>query len=281
LERSGAQRLEVTGALQTGETWVAARQGRVYTRLWNGNRAKAAAPIVLLHDSLGCVELWRDFPARLAGATGRSVVAYDRVGFGRSDPSPELLAKTFVRDEAQSTFKSVIDALKIGRFIAFGHSVGGGMAVEIAARFPAACAALITESAQAFVESRTVEGIEQARRDFSRPGQLERLQKYHGDKARWVLDAWIDTWLSPAFSDWSLDAPLRQVMCPLLAIHGDQDEFGSVENPRRIVSGARGPAAQHVIPGCGHVPHREMPDAVLGIVSAWLEQVRPQEALGA
>jgi pimeloyl-ACP methyl ester carboxylesterase len=270
----------VTGAVRTDETWVETRRGRVYTRTWRVDKPEVAAPVVLLHDSLGCVELWRDFPQRLAVATGRSVVAYDRIGFGKSDPSPDLPARSFVRDEAQSTFKSVIDALQIGRFIAFGHSVGGGMAVEIAARLPSACAALITESAQAFVEPRTVEGIRQAQRDFSRPGQLERLQKYHGDKTRWVLSAWIDTWLSPAFSDWSLDEALRQVTCPLLAIHGEQDEFGSVEHPRRIASGARGSATQHVISGCGHVPHREMPDAVLGFVSAWLEQVPQREAHG-
>ena len=114
----------------------------------------AGAPIVLMHDSLGCVELWRDFPEQLARETGRSVIAYDRLGFGRSDPNARRLRRppASVEAEAREGFRQLREALGIGPFVAFGHSVGGGMAICCAGVYESDCQALITESAQAFAE---------------------------------------------------------------------------------------------------------------------------------
>lgn len=252
---------------------VPAEGGRLFARRWVPAASDAAGvPIVLLHDSLGCVELWRDFPLQLAGATGRTVIAYDRLGFGRSDPHGGRLGVDFVDREAHEGFRSVLAALNVERFAAFGHSVGGGMAIACAAASVDTCQALITESAQVFAEDRTLEGIAQARVSFAQPGQLDRLKKYHGEKAAWVLSAWIDTWLSPGFADWTLDAQLRKVTCPALALHGDSDEYGSTVHPDRIEQLA---GAQRVIfTNCGHVPHREQPERVLDTVSGWLAGAR-------
>lgn len=254
------------------ESRISTSMGEVCSKTWIGAASRAAnsAPIFLLHDSLGCVELWRKFPERLAAELGRTVVAYDRIGFGKSAPHPEKLASTFVHDEATSTFKAVADYFGIERFVVFGHSVGGGMAVEIASQFPLACEALITESAQAFVEDRTLKALEMAKLDFMRPGQIDRLKKYHGDKAEWVLSAWIDTWLSPEFAGWSLDQPAQKVTIPLLAIHGENDEYGSSEHPFRIASQVKGPSTVRMLSRCGHVPHKEVPEAVLSMVSRLL-----------
>lgn len=257
------------------ERLIHTEHGRLYAKHWR-NAAAAQddrAPVVLLHDSLGCVELWRDFPQRLAAATGRDVVAYDRLGFGRSDPHPGKLGRGFIETEADGGFRALIERLETGKFIAFGHSVGGGMAIGCAARWRAACQALITESAQAFVEDRTVHGIRTARSAFAEPGQLDRLKKYHGDKAAWVLSAWTDTWLADEFADWNLDDVLRQVHCPTLAIHGDQDEYGSVAHPQRIAEHSTGPATLRILDGCGHVPHKEGAETVLADVAAWLRSV--------
>src|SRR5690606_14391332 len=111
---------------------------------------------------------------------------------------------------------------------------GGGMAVNCAARFPGDCIAVITESAQAFVEDRTVQGIEEARELFKDPAQVDRLKKYHADKTQWVLDAWINSWLDPAFASWSLEPVLPHMTCPALVIHGVQDEYGSTRHPELI-----------------------------------------------
>ena len=248
--------------------------GGLHVRRWRVEGAAAASgrmtPIMLLHDSLGCVTLWRDFPAQLAQATGRAVIAYDRLGFGQSDPHPGRLSPSFVVDEAHDDFRRVREVLGVDRFIAFGHSVGGGMAVACAAAYPQACVALITESAQAFVEDRTLAGIRAARDGFAQAGQIERLARYHGDKTPWVLSAWIDTWLAPDFADWSLDEILPQVTCPTLVVHGSEDEFGSAQHPRCIAAGVGGPSTLQLLDGVGHVPHREQPERMLVLFAEWL-----------
>lgn len=259
-------------AVATKDHWIATEQGRLFARVWvpPDLRRDRDAPLLLFHDSLGCVELWRDFPEQLAVATHRRVVAYDRLGFGRSNPYPGALPMTFIRDEGATGVPRLLEALGVDEIIAFGHSVGGGMAIATAARWPERCVAVVTESAQTYVEDRTRAGLLAARVEFARPGQLERLARYHGAKARWVLDAWIETWLSSAFADWSLDEDLRAVRCPALALHGDQDEYGSVEHPERIARLTQGPARAVILEGCGHVPHREQPARVLGEVKRFL-----------
>lgn len=257
--------------VEAREFWIATPAGRLFAKRWDPVAADGAdvAPLVLLHDSLGCVELWRDLPQRLALATARPVVAYDRLGFGRSDPHPGRLGADFIRNEARAGFTEVKAALGSQRFSVFGHSVGGGMAVGIAATYPAQCEAIVTVSAQAFIEDRTVAGIRAAQQAFAEPGQVDRLRRYHGDKAPWVLSAWIDTWLAPGFAGWSLDSELPQVRCPNLVLHGRRDEFGSVRHPEQIAELSAGPSTLH-IGDWGHIPYREEPDVVVRLVAAWL-----------
>jgi pimeloyl-ACP methyl ester carboxylesterase len=258
----------------TTDHWIETAHGRAFARRWQpAGLTSARAPVVLLHDSLGCVALWRDFPAALAQTLGRAVIAYDRPGFGASDARRDALAPDFVETEAIGAFRALREQLGFDGFIAFGHSVGGGMAVGCAAAFPDACRALVTEAAQAFVETRTLDGIRDAERGFAEPGQLDRLARHHGEQAAWVLRAWIDTWCSPAFRTWSLDALLPRVRCPVLAIHGEQDEYGSLRHPERIAALAGGPVSVLRLHNCGHVPHRERREDVLAAVAAFLRGI--------
>lgn len=255
------------------EILIPTASGRIYAKRWPGaSQPDRAAPVILLHDSLGSVDLWRDFPAKLAAATGRDVIAYDRLGFGKSDPHPGRLEADFVGAEAHDAFTALANHFQLPRFVLFGHSVGGGMSVSIAAAFPGRCAAIITESAQEFVEDRTLEGIRVAGEQFKDPAQLDRLKRYHGDKAQWVLDAWVLTWQSAAFALWNLDDTLPRVTAPLLAIHGENDEYGSMRHPEKLVALAGGPSAMKPLAGCGHVPHREREDVVLDAVREFLNQ---------
>jgi len=252
--------------------WITTERGKLFAKAWmpSDPQPVTEAAILLFHDSLGCVELWRDFPEQLALATRRTVVAYDRLGFGRSAVHPGPLPLTFIRDEAETVVPLLRETLGLDTFVSFGHSVGGAMAVATAARWPERAAAVITESAQSFVEERTLAGLRAARVEFQQPGQLERLARYHGAKARWVLDAWLETWLNPAFAGWRLDDDLRGVHSPTRALHGDQDEYGSVEHPERITRLTGGPARAVILNGCGHVPHREQPTRVLSEVTRFL-----------
>jgi pimeloyl-ACP methyl ester carboxylesterase len=233
-------------------------RGRLFARQWHPAEAvDTLPPIVMFHDSLGCVDLWRGFPAALCEATSRRVVAYDRLGFGRSDARHDRLSRDFVAEESSLFLPALREQLQVDRFVALGHSVGGGMAIEAAARYPADCEALVTIAAQVFVEQRTLDGIRAARDGFAEPGQLEKLAKYHGDKAPWVLDAWVGTWLDPAFAGWTLRDVLPGVTCPVLALHGELDEYGSSAHPTSIGELSAGIATVEVLAGLGHVPHRE------------------------
>jgi pimeloyl-ACP methyl ester carboxylesterase len=258
-----------TSRLKIEECRIRIEEGRLFAKIWSPEISEAGrrAPILLFHDSLGCVDLWRGFPGRLASTTNRRVIAYDRLGFGRSHPHPGRLEPDFIPMEVLRIVPQLCEQLGVADFVACGHSVGGGMAVETAARFQARCQSLVTIAAQAFVEDRTLAGIRAAQRDFQEPANLARLAKYHGDKARWVVDAWTQTWLSPEFADWNLDAVLTAVRCPVLAIHGEQDEYGSEEHPRRIAAG-RG--TMQILPKTGHLPHREHEGLVAELVRQFL-----------
>lgn len=250
---------------------IAVPGGTVFVRRWNVDHSNRP-PILLLHDSLGCVELWRDFPESLAQTSKRDVIAYDRLGFGKSTRRVERPSINFIDEEADPFFPTIKRALDITRFSLFGHSVGGAMALAIAASQSKTCQAVITESAQAFVEPRTLSGIHAAKAQFSDPDQFEKITRLHGDKARWVLDAWTEVWLSPDFLSWNLDDHLVKINCPVLSIHGDSDEYGSVAFPRRITSKVNGPSELAILNQCGHVPHRERKEEVLRLTAQFLER---------
>lgn len=271
-----------TAASLISDHWIATPQGRLYARRWQPSApADGRAPIVLLHDSLGSIRLWRSFPAALAAGTGRPVIAYDRLGFGQSDARTGHIGTAFIAEEAAVYFPLVLRHFGVDHFIAMGHSVGGGMAVHCAVRHAHACQALITESAQAFVEERTRTGIMEAKASFQQEQSFERLRQYHGDKARWVLDAWTETWLSPAFAAWSLNDVLPLVRCPTLVLHGGDDEYGSSQQPERIAGLAGGPAQLTIMPGLRHVPHREREAAVVDHIATFLARAVPPQRTAA
>lgn len=259
------------------DSLIAVPGGEVFVRRWGAAR-NDREPIVLLHDSLGCVDMWHGFPQDLAERTGRTVIAYDRLGFGRSSPRVGLPGTGFIQEEAEVHFPALAGALSLDGYVLFGHSVGGGMALSIASRHPDACRAVISESAQAFVEPRTLAGIEAAKASFADPMRLARLGKWHGDKARWVLDAWTGVWLSAEFRSWSLVPVLAGIGCPVLVIHGSEDEYGSEAFPTTIARHVRGPVQVELLDGCGHVPHRERTAPVLDLVSTFIQRHNGAEA---
>lgn len=259
------------------DAFVSTDRGSIFARLHGPNASPEHPALVLFHDSLGCVDLWRDFPQRLVEATGSPVLAYDRLGFGRSDPAEGCPPLNFMAVEARDALPRLLDTFRIERFAVLGHSVGGAMAIHAAGAHPDRCISAITIAAQTFVEDCTFSGIRAAQQEFTDPDRRARLSRYHGDKADWVLAAWFDRWLDPAFADWSLDAALAKVRCPVLAIHGERDEYGSQTHPRRIVEHAGGSAEMLLLAECGHVPQRERPDVVCKSVTDALSKALQSE----
>jgi pimeloyl-ACP methyl ester carboxylesterase len=251
------------------EMFIDVKGGSIYIKKWIPENLKCTSPIVLMHDSLGCVDLWRDFPEELARSLSCVVIAYDRLGFGRSSVNENTPGINFVWDEADFYFSHIKSAAQFSTYYLFGHSVGGGMSIGIAAT-DNECIGVITESAQAFVEEITIKGIKEAQTLFQSPEQIERLKKWHGNKANWVLSAWIDVWLSAEFLSWSLEPRIGKVTCPVLALHGDRDEYGSTAFPEYIVGNTAGESSMIIIENCGHVPHKEKMDEVINHTKSFI-----------
>lgn len=251
--------------MKVEEFTIEVPDGNIYLKKWTPNTSASKAPVILLHDSLGSVDLWKDFPAVLSENLTRPIIAYDRLGFGKSDSRNDLPSKTFIEEEASKYFPAIKKHLGIQNYVLCGHSVGGGIAIHIASQ-DADCDAVITVSSQAFIEERTLQGIADAKKMFEQAGQIERLEKWHGNKASWVLRAWTEVWLSSDFANWSVTPAIHNVRCPLLAIHGENDEFGSAAFPEFLSQNTNGPANTLLLKDCGHVPHKEKPQEVISAV---------------
>ena len=266
-------------AIPGTEAWIHTPQGRLNARIWYPQALLREAPprgslhraFVLLHDSLGSVELWRDFPGLLAQSMQRPVVAYDRLGYGHSDAAQGLPPADFVSREARAGLLPLLEQLHIDQAVLVGHSVGGGMAVNAAVQLPERIRGIVTIAAQAFPEDRTLKAIAEAKVQFQDEAQLARLARYHGDKARWVVDAWTDSWLSPAFASWHVRDVLPQVQCPLLALHGEHDEYGTAVHPQIYAELSGGPSDLHLMPDTHHLPHRERPGDVVSLIERFVQ----------
>ena len=219
--------------------------------------------LVFLHDSLGCVELWRDFPERLAAATQYNYLVYDRLGYGKSGPFVNPLRdKHYLEAEATFLHQLLVEH-NIEKALLFGHSDGGSIALLTAALYPERIQAIITEGAHVFVEEVTLASIRAAQETYNTTDLPQRLTKYHGTNTEPLFNAWTETWLSPAFRDWDITGFLPQITCPALIIQGEDDEFGTPKQVETIVARCSGPTQALLISGVQHNPHKEVPEEVI------------------
>ena len=240
---------------------------RLEVKAWEGTAKHAECPILLLHEGLGSVAMWRDFPGELARRTGKPVIAWSRTGYGQSDPLPEPRDPDYMHREADLV-PQVMDALGISRASLLGHSDGGSIALIAAARYPERIAALILEAPHVFVEDVAVASIAGARDHYLASDMGERLKRYHRhpDQVFW---RWNDIWLDPRFRAWNIEDLLPRIVAPALLIQGLDDEYGTLEQLDRIEA-ALPETARAELPDCGHSPHRDQPEAVLAAVAAFV-----------
>jgi pimeloyl-ACP methyl ester carboxylesterase len=234
-----------------------------------GDPARAA--IVLLHEGLGSVTMWRDFPSRLAAGTGRTVSAYSRYGHGASEPLAEAREPGYMHHEAQVVLPALLAAQGLTAPVLFGHSDGGSIALIYAGTHPDGARALVLEAPHVFVEDRTVASIALAKESFATSDLPERLSRYHAD-ARATFRGWNDIWLDPRFRDWNITSYLTGIRVPVLVLQGVDDEYGTSDQINAIAAGV--PACETLLlERCGHSPHRSQPDAVLERTAAFLERI--------
>ncbi|MEK0082231.1 alpha/beta fold hydrolase [Benzoatithermus flavus] len=247
----------------------AAGRELAYERL-RPEEATGGLPIVFLHEGLGSISLWRDFPQALCRRAGREGIVYDRWGHGGSEPLDRPRSFRYLHDEARIFLPAVLDALGVERAVAFGHSDGGTIALLFAAHCQKRAAAIVTEAAHVFVEDVTLEGIRAAVRAYETTDFRRRLARHHGEKTDAVFRAWHETWLSPAFRDWNIEAELPLITCPALILQGEDDEYGTPAQVDAIVRGVRGPVESTLLPGCTHVPHQQARDVVLELAAGFI-----------
>jgi pimeloyl-ACP methyl ester carboxylesterase len=221
-----------------------------------------APALVLLHEGLGSVGLWRGFPGALHQATGRRTLAFSRFGHGRSDPPPRPRTPSFMHEEAREVLPALLRAARIERPVLVGHSDGASIALIYAAEHE--IEGLVLLAPHVFVEDVCVEAITQTRRVFEQEDLRERMARHHADPTV-TFSGWCDVWLDPEFRDWNLEALLPQITAPTLVIQGRDDEYGTLAQVEAVAQGVSGPVEQLVVPG-GHAPHLEQPERVLAAV---------------
>ena len=250
------------------------------------HRDRFGAPLVIfLHEGLGSVRMWKDFPARLCDALGWRGLVYSRVGYGGSRLyTPEQAwGLDFMHRQAHEVLPALLDALGIDPDVQppwlIGHSDGGSIALLYAARYPRRVAGLVVMAPHIVVEDLSVASISAARRAYLETDLRERLAKYHDDPDR-AFWRWNDIWLHPPFREWSIEQEIATIRCPVLAIQGVDDEYGTMAQIRGIAR--RVPQTQLVeLPDCAHSPHRDQPDAVIDEVRRFVGEPRQAGGPGA
>jgi pimeloyl-ACP methyl ester carboxylesterase len=214
---------------------------------------------VFLHEGLGSVALWRDFPERLAQATGRRALVYSRAGHGNSYVPDAPRTPRFMHDEALDVLPPLLAEHGIERPVLVGHSDGGSIALIHASRHPVT--KLVVLAPHVFVEDLSVAGIAEARETFESTDLLDRMGRYHRD-AEATFRLWNDIWLAPEFRDWNIEDVLGAITAPVLAIQGEHDQYGTLAQIDAIAAGVSGPFERAVL-DARHAPHLEAPEETL------------------
>lgn len=233
-----------------------------------GARPADAPTIILLHEGLGCVGLWKDFPARLSRATGLSVFVYSRFGYGRSSPIPLPRPVSYMHDEAQDVLPELLEAIGFRSGVLFGHSDGGSIAAIYAgSRADDRLKGVVLMAPHFFNEPMNVEAITRATKAYETGGLKKGLEKYHGDNTECAFYGWSGAWLNPAFLDWNLEKFLPPISVPMLVIQGKDDEYGSLDHVHAAKAQSGGSVETVILENCGHSPQRDRPEHVLAKVS--------------
>lgn len=229
--------------------------------------------LIFLHEGLGSIAQWRDFPQQLCRRTGCAGLVYDRVGHGKASPLARPRSIHYLHRAALEELPQVIDGLLPGQpYMLVGHSDGGSISLISGAERHPGLRGIITVSAHVFVEQVTIEGVQAAAAAHAE-GKMAGLVRYHGDKTEALFRAWSETWLSPWFRSWNIEYLLPAIEAPLLVLQGRDDQYGTAAQVETIVGRAGGPATPLVLEDCGHAPHLEFPDLTLDLMACFVNRI--------
>lgn len=261
----------------TARSSVNLRAGRVEIEQVPATEARRPT-LVFLHEGLGSIAQWREYPAQLAARTGCGALIYSRFGYGRSDPVRLPRPLHYMHDEA-FVLSELLERTGTPDPILVGHSDGGSIALIYAALAPApGLCGVITEAAHVFCEAKTVAAIERARVHFTSGRLRTGLVRHHGDNTDVAFFGWCNAWLDPAFREWDIRPLLRSIRVPVLALQGADDEYGTELQLDAIRQQAGAGAVVRVMPQCGHAPHRDQLQPTLDAMAAFVERIGERRA---
>jgi len=260
----------MTGKLDINQTFrTILAEGSELECAWLACAESPRPTIVFLHEGLGSVAMWRDFPAQLCVALGCNGLVYSRQGYGRSAPLAAPRCVDFMHREAALVLPAVLKAFRIDEPILFGHSDGGSIALLYSAFYPGRPRACVVMAPHILVEEVSITSIAKARCAYEEGYLKERLARYHDD-VDGAFYGWNDIWLDPAFRSWTIETLLEAIQAPVLAIQGEDDVYGTMEQIEGIARRVRS-ASLVKIAQCGHSPHRDQPGMTIEAVRRFLE----------
>lgn len=252
------------------ETVVAG--GRRIEFAWHGPGPGDAPTLVFLHDGIGCIATWRDFPAALARETGCGALVYSRAGYGGSDPVALPRPLTYMHDEGFAGLPEILDATGVRKAFLVGHSDGGSIAL-IHSSTPRAIPrvrGLLLEAPHVFCEDATVRAIEKARDEYVSGDLRARLERHHGGNVDCAFWGWNLAWLNPGFREWNIEKYLPAVTVPVLVVQGLDDPYGTLRQVEAIERQCGGPVRRLVLDRCGHSPHRDQRERTFSDMAAFV-----------
>ncbi len=243
-----------------------------------GEPGSRSPTLVFLHEGLGSIALWRDFPDRVCAAAGLPGIVYSRRGYGGSEPIDEPRSVRFMHEEAIDVLPELLRSFGLERPILVGHSDGASIALIHAGTFPQADAAVAVLAPHLFVEPVCTDAIAEIARRYEAPGLREQLGRYHDD-VDGAFRYWTEVWLSDTFAAWTIEKEVAAIRCPILAIQGEDDQYGTMRQLDHIAE--LQPDAQLLkLADCRHSPHLDRPDEVVDAVAAFCRRIAAQEAAG-
>lgn len=228
--------------------------------------------IVFLHEGLGCIEMWNDYPQKLCELLDVKGLIYDRAGYGKSKGDLTNRQANYLHLAADELHQLLtkLDLLN-HKIILYGHSDGGSIALIYASKYPHHINSIITEAAHVFVEQETLAGIKPALNAFKK-GRLNGLKKYHNHNYKDVFYAWVNIWNHPSFKNWNIEKEISNIVCPQLIIQGKNDQYGTLKQVKSIDYHTTGKTTTFIPENCGHSPFKEVENEVLNKVMSFFRK---------
>jgi pimeloyl-ACP methyl ester carboxylesterase len=248
--------------------------GKRIEAVLHGPGPERAPTLVLLHEGLGCVSMWRDFPEKLAQRTGYGVLVYSRPGYGKSDPVNLPRPLDYMHREAFDVLPHVLDQAGVEKTILVGHSDGASIATIYAGgRQDFRVRGLVLLAPHFFVEDISIKSIAEAKVAYETGDLRARLARHHGENVDIAFHGWNDAWLDSGFRNWRIDDALAHVRVPMLIVQGKDDQYGTLAQLRLAEADAYCPVETAILGQCGHSPQIDRPDPTLGAISEFVHRV--------